>query len=788
MMRMAICRPPKGWLLFLTSIFVFVLPSHTFASNTPQTTMISDVIYRADGTPASGTLLISWPSFTTVNKEPIPAGVVNVRVASDGRISLPLVSTQNATPEGVVYKVVLKLSDGTSSTEYWNVPISPTATLANIRVTQTVPGANVSPTALAGKLDRQGDTPVSLGSLRFASAFNGNSTLDKVSAAMSNCGSEKCPVIIPGTMADGSPGLVPDNVTLLDFRNKGPNEWGDEGQGFYAGLTLRRRATAANWGLYRGFYSHMTAASGGINNYGQGGTDPQGKTDYDAIQATTLKYTVGQSNAIYGVTTGFGNGDNIGAMIGAHCYGGWNTSGDEGCEGIRAFAIRGRDVFSATVASRIGDTITYSGATNDATQGQGRPLIVTTPDKVYSIGTIAGTIYNNGRNPTGCQLVGSGTAWATQFGAGAHSDLFIALDAKSWNRGANKLVVPIANVVDDTHIRLYYLIPVVAESNCPVTSADLASSSGYKIYYGGKVLASPGKGQPFTLAAGTGAHFAVGDTIENPLHYSTSLYGMYSIINDSGDTSSIYGSAAFLGRSQGSHQAYGIDVGGNLLSSIKSDVSSLTGGKSASLAELYGPFSKGISLNGSTSGSIDFLSAFDTKNYRHYLNFDKATAKWTIGCANGPSCIAPTLNMWGNTGIGNNAQSNIRLWVYLNSATQTGLQVLNNSTPTAGVALFDTEVSGVPRFRVENTRSVVNNGSSLVGFGGNQTGQTWGIDSSTGKVWAAKFCYNSAQTLCDYSGTGAPTGACTTGSTYRRSDGTAGATFYVCEAGTWAAK
>lgn len=43
-------------------------------------------------------------------------------------------------------------------------------------------------------------------------------------------------------------------------------------------------------------------------------------------------------------------------------------------------------------------------------------------------------------------------------------------------------------------------------------------------------------------------------------------------------------------------------------------------------------------------------------------------------------------------------------------------------------------------------------------------------------------------TITDTSAIGAPSGACTTGSTYRNSTGTAGATFYVCEAGSWAAK
>ena len=31
----------------------------------PATTLVQDIVYRADGTPAQGTLLISWPAFIT---------------------------------------------------------------------------------------------------------------------------------------------------------------------------------------------------------------------------------------------------------------------------------------------------------------------------------------------------------------------------------------------------------------------------------------------------------------------------------------------------------------------------------------------------------------------------------------------------------------------------------------------------------------------------------------------------------------------------------------------------
>jgi hypothetical protein len=32
----------------------------------PAMTTVTDIVYRADGTPAAGTLIISWPAFSTV--------------------------------------------------------------------------------------------------------------------------------------------------------------------------------------------------------------------------------------------------------------------------------------------------------------------------------------------------------------------------------------------------------------------------------------------------------------------------------------------------------------------------------------------------------------------------------------------------------------------------------------------------------------------------------------------------------------------------------------------------
>ncbi|MGB9106967.1 MAG: hypothetical protein WCC59_19585, partial [Terriglobales bacterium] len=97
----------------------------------PAKTVVSDTIYRADGTPASGTMVISWPAFVTADGKPVAAGSKTVKIGANGAISIPLVPTQGATPSGTYYKVVLSLDDGAGSQEYWTVPtLSPTSITA----------------------------------------------------------------------------------------------------------------------------------------------------------------------------------------------------------------------------------------------------------------------------------------------------------------------------------------------------------------------------------------------------------------------------------------------------------------------------------------------------------------------------------------------------------------------------------------------------------------------------------------------------------------------------------
>src|SRR5208283_2703875 len=106
-------RRPMGWLFLLLPVLVAL----TVSAQTIPTTMIVDTVYRADGTPAGGTLLISWPEFTTAADGAVAAGNTGVTLGTGGALSVGLVSNANATPANTVYTVVYQLDDGSVKTE-----------------------------------------------------------------------------------------------------------------------------------------------------------------------------------------------------------------------------------------------------------------------------------------------------------------------------------------------------------------------------------------------------------------------------------------------------------------------------------------------------------------------------------------------------------------------------------------------------------------------------------------------------------------------------------------------
>jgi hypothetical protein len=85
-----------------------------------------------DGTLAGGTLLISWPTFSTAAGQSVAAGRKSVSLASGGVLSVALVPN---TPAGTFYTVVYQLDDGTVRTEFWSVTSTSPTTIAAVRTT-----------------------------------------------------------------------------------------------------------------------------------------------------------------------------------------------------------------------------------------------------------------------------------------------------------------------------------------------------------------------------------------------------------------------------------------------------------------------------------------------------------------------------------------------------------------------------------------------------------------------------------------------------------------------------
>src|SRR5665213_3460417 len=93
---------PKGWILIGMLLSVFSAAS--FAQVT--TTQVADTVYRADGTPATGIVLISWSSFATSAGETIAAGSTSATIGTGGALSVSLTPNAGAIPVGSYYTAV----------------------------------------------------------------------------------------------------------------------------------------------------------------------------------------------------------------------------------------------------------------------------------------------------------------------------------------------------------------------------------------------------------------------------------------------------------------------------------------------------------------------------------------------------------------------------------------------------------------------------------------------------------------------------------------------------------
>jgi hypothetical protein len=104
------------------------------------TTTVQGTVYLANGQPGTGTLVVSWPSFTTANGQLVTADSTTIAIAPNGFVSVNLAPNLGATPTGLFYTAVYYMSDGSTNTQYWVVPTGTQATLGEIQA-QLMPAA-----------------------------------------------------------------------------------------------------------------------------------------------------------------------------------------------------------------------------------------------------------------------------------------------------------------------------------------------------------------------------------------------------------------------------------------------------------------------------------------------------------------------------------------------------------------------------------------------------------------------------------------------------------------------
>jgi len=112
-----------AWVLGFGMVSAAVLVVDAQVASGIATTTVSDTIYRADGTTAAGTVLVSWPAFVAATGATVPAGSTSVTLGPGGTLTLPLVANAGATPIGSYYTVVYHLSGSAVTREYWVVPV-----------------------------------------------------------------------------------------------------------------------------------------------------------------------------------------------------------------------------------------------------------------------------------------------------------------------------------------------------------------------------------------------------------------------------------------------------------------------------------------------------------------------------------------------------------------------------------------------------------------------------------------------------------------------------------------
>jgi hypothetical protein len=134
----------RGLMLVMLLVAALAGAHQNALAQVPMTT-VQDTVYRADGTAASGTVVVSWNAFTTAGGNAIAAGTSSATLGASGTLSIALTPNASSTPMGSYYTADFHLDDGTINRQYWVIPTEPAGTTVNLAAIES----QVLPTSVA---------------------------------------------------------------------------------------------------------------------------------------------------------------------------------------------------------------------------------------------------------------------------------------------------------------------------------------------------------------------------------------------------------------------------------------------------------------------------------------------------------------------------------------------------------------------------------------------------------------------------------------------------------------
>ena len=102
-------------------------------------TTIQDTVTYADGTAASGEIVVTWPPFIAPVGTTVAGGQQKYEIGPAGAISIRCFANAGALPPGTYYTASYRLDRGAVYDEYWVVPNVPTVNIGAIRTIPEMP-------------------------------------------------------------------------------------------------------------------------------------------------------------------------------------------------------------------------------------------------------------------------------------------------------------------------------------------------------------------------------------------------------------------------------------------------------------------------------------------------------------------------------------------------------------------------------------------------------------------------------------------------------------------------